>query len=61
MIYLKSLIISKITPLIHREKFDEKDLSTQQSQAEKDPWISRKDEHQKRSKSLEKKKGKGEK
>jgi len=34
----------------------EEDISTQQSQTEEDPWIFGEDEHQKRSKDLEKKK-----
>lgn len=45
----------------NREEFDEKDLSTQQSEAKEDPWIFGKDEYQKWSKCSEKEKAKGEK
>jgi len=44
-----------------REEFDEKDLSTQQSEAKEDPWIFGKDEYQKWSKCSKKEKAKGEK
>jgi len=51
----------KQATLPDREEFDEKNLSTQQLEAKKDPRIFGKDEHQKWSKCIKKEKAKGEK
>ena len=55
----KSLIILENNLLQQREEFNEKDISAEQSQAEKDPWIYGKDEYPGGPKRLETKESEG--
>jgi hypothetical protein len=48
MVNLKNLIISKKKRIYLAEEFDEKNISAQQFKTEKDPWLFREKEYQKR-------------
>jgi len=61
MVNFKSLIISKNKPLYSlREEIDEKNLSTQQYQTEKNAWFFGEDEHQGRSQCFKTEENEGE-
>jgi len=61
VIYLKNPIISENKLHQQREEFNEKDLSAEQHQTEKNPWICGTNEHPRRPKRLEAEEGEGKK